>query len=689
MDRFRTSEVYNTHNQTNLSADVVRSNLESVIEYQKSQMSLMSVIKMLVVLLTAVIVIVLTIFLLRPSLRVTGCPIERDQYTLTERIRYSWFGIEPVCVGDVAAQGEPASQASRDSIWDKLMPSGLSKEDKERMDRLKNQKFSVKGYLPSIPDYEQIKRNKAQYDLSNELNQSCFEGGNQLDNPSFKSVKTYLTSIFGVQLDQNSNDNDFKGVKQQLDSQADRYGDATQLMDKEFIFNVQYSVNDLVNSHKNYLRKKSQLNSVQALFFEKMRLLEGMSADLATAKSNIDLEKEKNGNFQARLDDADGTITSLNNKINEKKDSLTKKQKDQIEHLEKLGNSIFELEEELKVKPTTLAEIKLKESQVLKNQVAIEHKNKTLDQLRKDLQELLNRKESNAVKQNEFDAKQRELEKKRRIHQMKLDILLESSQIKEFLEGLMNKERNINDLNAIVDTKISKESQLLEEVKDYNEAKEKFDQLEGETVVDEETDASAQIESLIKKDRDDLELIKSKYEDLKKVVDEYQDTKLEINNLKVKIQDLTTALDDLEKEKKNYFKGDYNIQDRIDSLTNKIKTIEDEVERLRQQIVDNTEFCRSKRSWFEDKERQLTDLKEERSRYKKQYDKENAEINKIFEDLTNQLNEARKNRQAIIDEKKTFEITIRRMEDEMKQKVDDCVTLKLYLQEMEKLMPVS
>lgn len=689
MDTYRTSQVYNTQNQSNLSNEVVRSNLESVIEYQKSQMSLMKVIKMLALLLTAIVVIVLTIFLLRPSVRIDNCPNDLSQYSFTEKIRYRILGITPDCTSSNANQNNQYKRENGDSIWDIVKPSGDSKEDKQMREKLKNQKFTVQGYLPVIPEYEQIRKNRDQYNLSNELNQSCFDGGNQLDCQTYKSVKATLNNIFQVQLDQNSTADDFDGVRKDLEGQTDLYNETNKLMDRKFLFDVQYTVNDLVNSQKNYVKKKARLNNVQSVFFEKMKQLEGISSELTATKQRIDDEKAKNSTFDSRLSDAEQTIQRLVNDINERKNQLTKKQKDQIDHLERLNSAVHSLELELKDKDKVMSEIKMHQGKIVKNQAIIDDSINTLKKLNDELQNLLNRQQDNALKNTEFNKRQAFLEHQKKMHSISLNVLLKNKEIKEYLDGLIDQKKDIKDLDNLMSFKIENETRLLEQVNEYNKASDEFDQLEGEVVVDVSKDHSKEIQSKIDKDKEELAKITTKYTELKDTLNKYQTSELEIKNLRVKIAKVDNKLEDLEKEKKAYFKQDYNIQDKIDSLRNRIKAIEDQIQALRNDIASSTDFIQTKTAWLEEKQQQLATASEERNKYKAQYDRENAEINRIFENLNNQLNEARKNRQSLIDEKNAFEATIRRMESEMKEKADDCVNLKLYLQEMEKLMPVS
>ena len=689
MDTYRTSQVYNTQNQSHLSNEVVQSNLESVIQYQNSQMSMMKVINMLIILLSAIVIIVLGIFTLRPSVRTDNCPTDLSQYSFTEKIRYRMLGITPECISSNPNQNNQNKGENDDPIWNMVKPSGDSKEDRQLGEKLKNQKFTVQGYLPVIPEYEQIRKNRDQYNLSNELNQSCFDGGNQLECQTYKSVKATLNNIFQVQLDQNSTADDFDGVKKELEGQTDLYNETNKLMDRKFIFDVQYTANDLVNSQKNYVKKKARLNNVQAVFFEKMKQLEGISSELTTAKQRIDEEKTKNSTFDSRLSDAELNIKKLVDEINERKNQLTKKEQDQIEHLERLNSAVGSLEAELADKDKIMSEIKMHQGKIVKNQAIIDDNKNTLKKLNDDLTELLNRQQSNTVKNTEFNKKQGALEHQKKLHTISLDVLLKNKEIKEYLDGLIDQEKDINDLNSLMGVKIEKETSLLEQVNEYNKASDEFDKLEGEVVVDESRDHSKEIQSKIDKDKEELAKITEKYTELKDTLSKYQTSEIEINNLRVKIADVDKKLEDLEKEKKAYFKQDYNIQDRIDSLRNKIKGIEDQIEALRNDIAFSTEFIQTKTTWLEDKQQQLAKAFEERNTYKAQYDRENAEINKVFEDLNKQLNEARKNKQNLIDEKNAFVATIRRMESEMKEKADDCVNLKLYLQEMEKLMPVS
>lgn len=57
--------------------------------------------------------------------------------------------------------------------------------------------------------------------------------------------------------------------------------------------------------------------------------------------------------------------------------------------------------------------------------------------------------------------------------------------------------------------------------------------------------------------------------------------------------------------------------------------------------------------------------------------------------MNSQYQNARNNQTALLDEKRKIEARIRELENGMKMKVDECVSLKIYLSEMEKAMPVG
>lgn len=613
MDRYRLSEIYQSElNRSNLSDGEVKSNLQSVIEYQKSQMSVMKIIKYLSLLLTIIVVILVFTLLLGQSSSIRDCPVEESQFTYLESFKYNVFGVVPDCNGTELAHQHIEKRKASDSIWDIIKPSSSNKQVDEFQRKLKEQSFSVQGFLPSLPEYEYIRKNRNKFELSNELNSSCFDGGNQLDCDHYRSVSSAFESIFEVSLNQNSSRDDFVDVKKKLVDQSERYKDAERLLDNEFLDEVRLNVNDLSHSYRNYLNKKGRLNEFQEKFYVLMKKLEGISDELGLAKREVDEEKLKGADLDSKIAEANRLLEYYTGQINEKKNTLSAKEKERFEALKVLDEQINDLKKLLSSKPKIEAEISQKTNSITRNEALILQKEERVRKVREELAILRSKKADNEVKEGEFTFRRNQFEKTKLIHTIKLKAALKNREIKLFLDGLVDESKDINSLEHLMGNKINDQKELLEQIERYKEESKKMDSKPGTIIEDQETGNSEEIRSYISKDQEDLENIKSKYEELIKVVGEYKDSEIEINNRKTKILDIDRELKDLEKERKNYFKDDYNIQDKIDRLEREINNLENDIANLRRINSDNNEFIQTKTAFIRENEQKLEELLRQR-----------------------------------------------------------------------------
>lgn len=69
--------------------------------------------------------------------------------------------------------------------------------------------------------------------------------------------------------------------------------------------------------------------------------------------------------------------------------------------------------------------------------------------------------------------------------------------------------------------------------------------------------------------------------------------------------------------------------------------------------------------------------------------KDSKGIKESLDDLNRKYQGARNEQISLLSEKRKLEEKVRELENGMKTKVDECVALKVYLGEMEKVMPVG
>lgn len=619
MDTYRVSDAnLSMINRSYVSQGRVRSNIESVIDYQNSQTKLFKLtLILLVIMVGACLLLIGHVFFNRGVSRVQE--VDTTSWSTYDKIKYTFFNIVPSKNRPTSDnQVKDPAQKSESGFFDHLkdlwpLDKGCGHLQKFEQ-KLKAQRFSVQRHIENLPNYDHVKNNRSQYEISAELSQSCLADNLEATKLTFDGIMGSFDRIVGIgHLDLNSTPDDFTTLTTQIHDDENRYKEAERLLDNEFIYGVKANVNDLVNSHKNLQEKKVLLNGYRFNLFNHMKQLENTINEIKVAKQASDDQKAQEINLNNRLGEAGALVHKYEELIKQKEASMGKKEQNELAELRQMDDRIDEIKTYIVNAERIRTECHQKRDRISKNQNNISDIESRSSHIQSEIDKLQHqRKDKDNAFKNLADANEL-YENRKTIHAIKLEVLLRNKEIKEFLEKLINSKTNMDNLTNLMDSKISNEEKLILLMNEYNEDSAKIDAMEGRTVVDQETVTSDSLKGKIEKDREDFKRIMEKYIGLKKVVDEYEDPDLEIHNLKVKIQDISERKDKNLDEQKRLKNEIDKLDKQINSLEDQLRNLNDKRNSIQISIDQDDNYIKEKESSLDDAERKLKDLQVQKS----------------------------------------------------------------------------
>ena len=317
-------------------------------------------------------------------------------------------------------------------------------------------------------------------------------------------------------------------------AESEKIGEISDFLDNKMISKLQLKINDLVLSNQNLAKKREILAQIKQKIFGELKAapqcfseIQNLSTLLFTEKEKIDFAVENLKISETKFKDLQTKITNfVNLKKSEEKEPLLKKQafEDEIENLKKSIQAIqktkLAIESKKQDKKNREDEIsKLQNSiSLLENEISFSNTQKTAD----------------GKKLEDAHKKLKMLEGRFIIWEMKLELSLRNKNIKEFLLTLVNtKDGKQNDLQALFFEKIGTEKELKSILKEF--IKQSKSNKDGNEITEEQMDA------IISQDEEDFEAIARLYKELVKIVSEYKDIDLDIENIRIHLEQITSS----------------------------------------------------------------------------------------------------------------------------------------------------
>lgn len=626
MDSYRASDINQSMmNRSYAPQGRVKSNTESVIDYQNSQTFLFKMTLVLSVVLVSACLLLIAHVIFSRAMAQTSDKIDKSDWSVMNRIRYTLFGTIPKKRKLEERKKEADSTEKSDSgFFDHLKdywPSDkVCSHIKELEHKLKSQRFSVQGHIDQLPIYDSIKNNHEKYELAKEFRQPCLDGDIEASRALFNEMSGNLDKIIGSgNLNLKSSQDDFSALNTKLHDEEGRYKEAEKLLNNNFVYSVKGTANDLMNSARNLQQKKIMLNGFRFNLFNQARQLENVIKEIKNAKEALEDEKNKEINLTNKLREAEALVEKFNAVIKEKEGNIDSKQKKELAELRDIKDKIEEAKMFIRNSDKTKAEMKQRQDRVAKSKNILEDIDNKISDVEREMANLQAEHKNKVSQFKSLGDSNEILENKRKIYTIKLDVLLRNKEIKAFLGKLINGNTNIENLSTLMNSKISDEEKLMVITKQYKEESDKMDALEGKTVVDHESVTTDVIEEKIEKDKENFKHIMEKYLGLKKVVDEYEDPDIQINAYKVKVSEIDTIsrnnLND-----KNKFKQDIDrFEKNINQANIRLNGYNEKKTQVQQTMDQDNAYIKEKQDQLDDATNNLVELKSQASVLEKKY----------------------------------------------------------------------
>lgn len=611
MERYRTSiGSPSPLNYSRVSNSMnVKSNLESRIEYENSQLALIKLLKILSVVGLVVFLAIGLKIVLDARTRTDECGRKSSLQQYLARLRYRTFGgvnpdscekkvdrteqeaddgkFETITETTTCKKVEKPEDSEGKSFWSFLNFGSQGCEDyKAHEAALKNQKFSVKDRLDSPPSLGDSVKIDAQ-ETHTEIDKFT-----EITEATAREIKSKFDSIIGdfaIRYEEKIAAQISAPVEYEDDSKAIQKSKT--LLEKPVVFDLQLKINDLVHSVRNLARKKKLVFDFQNHFFNVTKTPNTCANEITELQKKIVLDNEKLSHSKAISVEWENDLKRLqeaiHNTLNESKNKgpLSKIQelKDEIEILMKRKGDALK----------TQAEIEKKQAQIR----AYEAEITTLNALISDLMKALNDIDDQiAILQNDktkFENDIKMNQSRKILLEMKLEFAVRNKHIKEYLLSLIDtSEGKSNDLYTLFADKIASEKELKNILKGLI--------IQSRSGQNEVSISEEQIDSIIKQDEKDFEDISRLYNELVRIINEYKDIDFDIKAMQTKIIDIGKGTDaakteinrivqrirDLENQKTHKNSEIHQKRDKIKDIEDKIRKASDYIQNNRININD-------------------------------------------------------------------------------------------------------
>ena len=377
----------------------------------------------------------------------------------------------------------------------------------------------------------------------------------QLDQSYLQKVLKPIENNINILIDVDIHEDHAEGdrysiTKEVLDQQSHIYDDAFQFTNPDYLKDVQQTALQMKHVYKEQINTKNKLNDYRNMFIDQ---IDSLSNEEKLITENVQKKMEERTNEVMAIDEEietkNQTINDLNVEINKEQDKL-----EQLDNLQEKKDLLMKLQDYRTIKAKNEASLNHLEFKEQEKQNLINNIDKTKQNIEEASEELSQVEESlkglDEDKKNKLFAFKK-LNDEKQAKTVALEIRLNLQKTKDFIQSLLNKNKNIGEFSALMEKKISKEEQLIQIIEKFKEDYKDYEEIENE-------DGDV-LQDAINKDRAMFKEIVEKYINLKKVVDEYEEKEIDISALRVKLVELKNQIEEAIKEIKE-------IDSKIDTL---------------------------------------------------------------------------------------------------------------------------
>ncbi len=601
MERYRTSiDSPSPLNFSRVSNSMnVKSNLESRIEYENSQLELIKLLKILSVVGLIVFLAIGLKIVLDARTRTDECGRKSSLQQYLARLRYRTFGgvnpdscekkidrteqevedgkFETITETTTCKKVDKPDDSDSKSFWSFLSFGCYGCEDyKLHEAALKNQKFSVRDRLdlpPSIGDTVKPGAQETQTEL---------DKFTEVTEATAREIKSKFDSIIGdfaVRYEEKIAAQIPIASAYEEDSKAIQKSKT--LLEKPAVFDLQLKINDLVHSVRNLARKKKLVYDFQTHFFNVTKTPNTCASEITDLQRKLELDNEKLNHSKGITlewqNDLKRLQESIHNALNESKN------KGPLTKIQKLKEEIEQLNVRKSDALKTQAEIEKKQAQIRGYETEMNAMNSLISDLMKTLNDLDDQIALLQSERTRFENDIKMNQSRKIILDMKLEFAIRNKHIKDYLLSLIDtSEGKSNDLYALFADKIASEKELKNMLKGFI--------VQSRSASNDVAISEEQIDSIIQQDEKDFEDISRLYNELVRIINEYKDIDFDIKAMEIKITDLGKNSD--------------NAKAEINRITHRIRELEGQKTHKNSEISQK----RDKIKEIEDRIRKATDF---------------------------------------------------------------------------------
>lgn len=555
MDRYRTSiQSHSPVNRSHMTEGHVKSNLESRIEYENSQVSLISLLKVLAIITTLVLLLMATKFVLDERTRGDNCGKKSSFRQYLSRLRFRLFGgVNPdscerrvekaedeveggkieVVTKTTTCRKEDASDGESAGLWGYLTSPFFSCEDYRAHERaLKNQKPSVREGLAAPPKVTEVHR--AEVSVTKPADLADIGATTEANVREIKSQFDALLASFPPTAASAS------ATPAESSADARPIQKSKKLLEKPTVFDLQLKVNDLVHSFQNLQKKKTALSKFHDTFFNSTTFSPANCAkNITEITQQIELQKEKlaysaniRETWQKDLHRLEETIKT---KLADNKASGP------LGQLHSLSLEIEALQKRRAGADKTLGELRRREELRGGYERDVDETNRAVALAGAGLSDLDAQLAKLRLEHEDILRQQKINDSKQSLYKFKLEMASRNKHIKEFLMKLIDtREGRAKDIEAMFRDKIASEKDVQTMIKAFiNQSRE---------ARSEPRITDAEIDEIIQQDEKDVRDITKLYNELVKIINEYKDIDFDIELTSRNIANLETARKELERK---------------------------------------------------------------------------------------------------------------------------------------------
>lgn len=553
-------------------------------------------------------------------------------------------------------------QEKKEGFWASLLPSFGCRDWKNLQDKLKNQKFSVRHYLPELPSTEAIRANPSRFNISlSEMNRKSSDELKQKHPP--EKVLEDLAAIAGFY---------HEDPKVVLARDNEKAQNAERSMKEPEQAELQFKLADTVGSFRFLLDKRQKLIELRSRVQDSLNALNECENNERDLNSEFIKLKNDDDDLRRQLSALELEEEDINNKIKQKEKNLSEADKRAREIISALSAKLAEL----KAASGRKASIELDIQARLRKITAIDVETDRIKSGESNLLDQIGKIQSHL---NELPSKQKNLRDKLKVlkashesFERKRNILISHKELKEKLLKLVPEAEKTKDL-------ADKFNETIEKEKSLKELAEKVSANPNEIQL---------IDDFIKEDKEIFHTWMKLFADMEKEVNKFEGGEAYITiierNLsqsKESMGENIKQLGQLESDEKTYTHELQRLQGILNSSRDKLNAYNEERAALNEWIENHKRL-------IADSERNQKSIEIEIANQQNSNQKERQTLVSNFGNIDQERSTILESVSSIKGRIKDIQTNIKAIEIKLERSKDNCTALKAFYMKTAEMVPM-